>query len=156
MYLFFPLFFFSFKCACTFSFQNMQTGHVQQSRHGKTIREQPVPVGSLKVWLPYSFFFFSLLQNCLQISAPTWQHTKMIQDHQTTKQSTANKRATSAIRTQRYGNVSFPKMHEINFNNMRRGGFQTVTLGSSAANNLQPKSWDFGKQGLQKPQWYWV
>lgn len=56
---FFSLFFFSFKCACTFSFQNMQTGHVQQSRHGRTIREQPVRVGSLKVWLPYSFFLIS-------------------------------------------------------------------------------------------------
>lgn len=78
----------------------MQTGHVQQSRHGETIREQPVHAGVC--WKPecfislYLFIFKSPAEQQQQISGPIWQRTKMIQDRQTTKQSTENHRAPSA------------------------------------------------------------
>lgn len=106
----------------------MQTGHVQQSRHGKTIREQPVHVGfvgSLEVWHPYSLL--SLLQNWLQSSAPIWQHTKMIQDN-------------TAMNCK-------PENHICHLNSGLWRCFlpndlwrRYETLRSSPANNLQPKS----------------
>lgn len=114
----------------------MQTGHVQQSRHGKTIREQPVLVGfvgSLEVWHPYSLF--SLLQNWLQSSA-IWQHTKMIQDNEAMncKQENHICHLNSGLWRCFLPNDPWKRYETGGL------GIQTVTLRSSPANNLQPKS----------------